>query len=116
MDICFHLFWVNIDESGMVESLRCILSFFKKIHGFLEAVHTYTKRVKCRVPIYTLSPSDFPYFLTSCSAAAAAAAAKSLQLCPTLSDPIDGSPPGSRVPGIPQARTLEWVAISFSNA
>jgi len=47
---------------------------------------------------------------------AAAAAAKSLQLCPTLCDPIDGSPPGPTVPGILQARTLEWVAISFSNA
>ena len=45
-----------------------------------------------------------------------AAAAKSLQSCPTLCDPIDGSPPGSLVPGILQARTLEWVAISFSNA
>ena len=47
---------------------------------------------------------------------AAAAAAKSLQSCPTLCDPIDGSPPGSPIPGILQARTLEWVAISFSNA
>ena len=46
---------------------------------------------------------------------AAAAAAKSLQSCPTLCDPIDGHPPGSPVPGILQARTLEWVAISFSN-
>ena len=45
-----------------------------------------------------------------------AAAAKSLQSCLTLCDPIDGSPPGSPVPGILQARTLEWVAISFSNA
>ena len=45
-----------------------------------------------------------------------AAAAKSLQSCPTLYDPIDGSPPGSPIPGILQARTLEWVAISFSNA
>ena len=45
-----------------------------------------------------------------------AAAAKSLQLCPTLCNPRDGSPPGSPVPGILQARTLEWVAISFSNA
>ena len=42
-------------------------------------------------------------------------AAKSLQLCPTLCDPIDSSPPGSAIPGILQARTLEWVAISFSN-
>ena len=45
---------------------------------------------------------------------AAAAAAKSLQSCPTLCDPIDSSPPGSPVPGILQARTLEWVAISFN--
>ena len=45
-----------------------------------------------------------------------AAAAKSLQSCPTLCDPIDSSPPSSPVPGILQARTLEWVAISFSNA
>ena len=51
-------------------------------------------------------PQDFP----------AAAAAKSLQSCPTLCDPIDSSPPGSAVPGILQARTLEWVAISFSIA
>ena len=46
----------------------------------------------------------------------ASAAAKSLQSCPTLCDPIDGSPPGSPKPGILQARTLEWVAMSFSNA
>ena len=46
----------------------------------------------------------------------AAAAAKSLQSCPTLCNPIDGSPPGSPIPGILQARTLEWIAISFSNA
>ena len=45
-----------------------------------------------------------------------AAAAKSLQLCPTLGDPIYGSPPGSAIPGVLQARTLEWAAISFSNA
>ena len=57
------------------------------------------------------------YIRRSCTAhAAAAAAAKSLQLCPTLCDPIDSSPPGSAVPGILQARTLEWVAISFSIA
>ena len=52
---------------------------------------------------------------TSCNKAPAAAA-KLLQSCPTLCDPIDGSPPGSPIPGILQARTLEWVAISFSNA
>ena len=52
---------------------------------------------------------------TSLAPITAAAAAKSLQLCPTLCDPIDGSPPGSPIPGILQARILEWVAISFSN-
>ena len=51
--------------------------------------------------------------IVACYYFAAAAAAKSLQSCPTLCDPIDGSPPGSPVPGILQARTLEWVAISF---
>ena len=50
------------------------------------------------------------------AAAASTSTTKSLQLCPTLCDPIDGSPWGSPVPGILQARTLEWVAISFSNA
>ena len=57
-----------------------------------------------------MSLNDFP-LLTHY-----AAAAKSLQSCPTLCDPIDGSPLGSSVPGILQARTLEWVAIAFSNA
>ena len=56
------------------------------------------------------------YKYSSSMIAAAAAAAKSLQLCPTLCDPIDSSPPGSPVPRILHARTLEWVAISFSNA
>ena len=55
-------------------------------------------------------------FLHAAASAAAAAAAQSLQLCPTLCDPKDGSPPGSPVPGILQVRTLEWVAISFSKA
>ena len=55
-------------------------------------------------------------FILSQLMEAAAAAAKSLQSCPTLCDSVDGSPLGSPVPGILQARTLEWVAISFSNA
>ena len=58
----------------------------------------------CFVPVHSLANSF------------AAAAAKSGQSCPTLCDPIDGSPPGSPVSGILQARTLEWVAVSFSNA
>ena len=71
---------------------------------------TYTKRtdtsIQCPNKVRTLNTTS----------AAAAAAAKSLQSCPTLCDPIDGSPPGSSIPGILQARTLEWVAISSSNA
>ena len=73
--------------------------------------------------IFGISYSDFSHRIPSTSflvkfdnGISAAAAAKSLQSCPTLCDPIDGSPPGSPVPGILQARTLEWVAISFSNA
>ena len=57
-----------------------------------------------------------PLMLKKLKLNGSAAAAKSLQLCPTLCDPIDGSPTGSPIPGILQARTLEWVAISFSNA
>ena len=57
-----------------------------------------------------------PVRMAAIKKSAAAAAAKSLQSCPTLCDPTDGSPLGSAVPGILQARTLEWVAISFSNA
>ena len=59
---------------------------------------------------------DWPCYHYELSLFSAAAAAKSLQLCPTLCNPIDGSPPGSPVPGILQARTLEWVATSFPNA
>ena len=63
-----------------------------------------------------LSLSFFLFSIYIQSFYTAAAAAKSLQSCPTLCDPIDGSPPGFPIPGILQARTLEWVAISFSNA
>ena len=74
-------------------------------------------------PAWTSESSQFMYcwslawrILSITLLVCAAAAAKSLQLCPTLCDTIDGSPPGSAVPGILQARTLEWAAISFSNA
>ena len=71
-------------------------------------------------PCFFYDPAYVGNLISDSSAAAAAVAAaataKSLQSCPTLCDPIDGSPPGSPVPGILQARTLEWVAISFSNA
>ena len=68
----------------------------------LHAIHT-------PISIQQIQPCHWPVTLL-------AAAAKSLQLCLTLCNPIDSSPPGSPVPGILQARTLEWVAISFSNA
>ena len=67
------------------------------------------------VPQLGRSPGEGNGYLLGYSTPAAATA-KSLQSCPTLCDPRDGSPPGSPVPGILQARTLEWVAISFSNA
>ena len=72
--------------------------------------HTHTHTY-----IYINMFNNFVLTKTSESSAAAAAAAKSLQLCPTPCDPIDGSLPGSPIPGILQARTLEWIAISFSN-
>ena len=65
---------------------------------------------------WTASKLGKEYVKTVYHHSAAVAAAKSLQSFPTLCDPIDGSPPGSPVPGIRQARTLEWVAISFSSA
>ena len=66
----------------------------------------------CRWPTYFQVLGEALSIISS----SAAAAANSLQSCPTLCDPRDGSPPGSPIPGILQARTLEWVAISFSNA
>ena len=77
-----------------------------------------------RMSTYTLTPAPNSGFRTQSLTSSlllsflisAAAAAKSRQLCPTLCEPIDGSPPGSAIPGILQARTLEGVAISFSNA
>ena len=73
-----------------------------------ECLGSYSERREVTICFYPV--------ITYPNPAAAAAAAKSHQSCPTLCDPIDGSPPGSPVPGILQARTLEWVAISFSNA
>ena len=70
------------------------------------------REIICKIISKGLSPPSF--YL--CYFTPAAAAAKSRQSCPTLCDPIDGSPPGSAIPGILQARTLEWVAIFFSSA
>ena len=93
------------------------LKKFSVISTWLSLVHLCSRNgVK-----FTWYVEHKHFFLTlwdyaSAAAAAAAVAARMLQSCPTLCDPIDGSPPGSTIPGILQARTLEWVAISFSNA
>ena len=68
---------------------------------------------RCSVSLIVRDKTSVRYHLIP---VAAAAAAKSLRSCLTLCDPIDGSPPGSAIPGVLQARTLKWVAISFSNA
>ena len=95
--------WILIlTNLASCEKCMLVILFFKEINSmyFYEYYHF-----------------SLLYFMTSYQLfVTAAAAAKLLQSCPTLCDPIDGSPPGSTIPGILQARTLEWVAISFSNA
>ena len=84
-------------------------------HGKLEELGKNKKRKKA-LSLWSGNTDSKTLDYQRTNPAAAATAAKSLQSCPILCDPIDGSPPGSPVPGILQARTLEWVAISFSNA
>ena len=81
----------------------------KRLKSILTETHEGTQKHAHPSIIYVVSSCNMNLHILS-------TAAKSLQLCPTLCDPIDGSPPGSAVPGILQARTLEWVVISFSNA
>ena len=78
-------------------------------NGYYNNIHTFSRENRAS-GLATFSPLKPNIGFDS------AAAAKLLQSCLTLCDPIDGSPPGSPIPGILQARTLEWVAISFSNA
>ena len=87
---------------------------FPYIHTYLAMSLYMTSHLEEALHLSILFGDFFPY--SPMFPASAAAAAESLQSCPTLCDPIDGSPPGSAAPGILQARTLEWVAISFSNA
>ena len=96
--------------------LKCVIISLWKIRWH-DVAHLHVQFMTCSAwtrystqyftTIISLNLYNNPYSLAS---------AKSLQSCPTLCDPIDGSPPGSPVPGILQARTLEWVAISFSSA
>ena len=88
---------------------------FPLVAGFKEALSNFVFERSC-FPRLCFPHPFFFFFFFNFLFFAAAAAAKSLQLCPTLCHPIDGSPPGSPIPGILQARTLEWVAISFPNA
>ena len=90
-------FVVKTTSSSLFDKMKCEWS---ASHEFAESRHVTVRIKSGRFNAYKL----------------AAAAAKSLQTCPTLCDLIDGSPPGSPVPGILQARTLEWVATSFSSA
>ena len=84
-------------------------------HAPLQGIFPTQGSNQCLIMSPTLQVGSFPLAPPGKSKYCSAAAAKSLQSCPTLCDSIDSSPPGSVVPGILQARTLEWVAISFSN-
>ena len=96
-------------------AMHNFLLFFDTIYNFLllflwSSCYPYLECPLSFLPVEIIS------VLQETALTVAAAAAKSRQSCPTLCDPIDGSPPGFPVPAILQARTLEWVAISFSNA
>ena len=97
--------------SGPITSWQIDREIVETVSDFILGGSKITANGDFSHEIKTLAPCKKSY-----DQPAAAAAAKSLQSCSTLCDPIDGSPPGSPVPGIVQARTLEWVAISFSNA
>ena len=97
--LCFNKNYVLKQKKKTLSDILTNIVWYKKIHK-----HTYNK-------VYYANKRTLNMTKWRKSAAA-----KSLQSCPTLCDPIDGSPPGSPVPGILQARTLEWAAISFSNA
>ena len=109
------------DDEGQ-GSLTCFSPLGHKESDTTYSLNNRQHGTSFLLPTVTHLPGPYPRpycclrMLRRASYTAAAAAAKSLQSCSTLCDPIDGSPPGSPVPGILQARTLEWVAISFSNA
>ena len=110
--------YVNLGDPEHTHFNRVKLLFsncFLPTFLFLSVLSIFITRLKTTVILSVLF-SFSPQTKLLCPSFAAAAAAESRQSCPTLCDPRDGSPPGSPVPGILQARTLEWVAISFSNA
>ena len=115
--VYLHLFLIQCQSEVTKMSVK-LFHFFVQTFFYL----TYKAHMLYHLPFHLyshsqlISSSSFSFCSKSKVAFAAAAAAKSLQSCPTLCDPRDHSQPGSPVPGILQARTLEWVAISFSNA
>ena len=119
MYVCVHAqllqscltLWTAACQAPLSFTVSWSLLIFMSIESGMLSNHL----IPCR-PLFLL-PSIFPSIkVFPVSWFSYAAAAKSLQSCPTLCDPRDGSPPGSPIPGILQARALEWVAISFSNA
>ena len=107
----------NINSSALSFLYSCLY----RLMSFTYFAPPLTPSPLANISLFFVSLSLFQFSPTFCWPScwtyyAAATAAKSLQSCPTLCDPIDGSPPGSPVPGILQARMREWVAISFSNA
>ena len=108
--------FLQIKSAHIFKTLNLLIStFFGSFKIVLVSIYSFNY-IQVLEAFYNLKFVFNPESSFQYTAAAAAAAAKSLQLCLTLCDPIDGSPPGSPVPGILQARTLEWVAIFFSNA
>ena len=105
------------EYSGLI-SFRMDWLDLLAVQGTLKTLlqHHSSKASIFRCSAFFIVQLSHPYMITGKTVALTAAAAKSLQSCPTLCDPIDGSPRGSSVPGILQARTMECVAISFSNA
>ena len=103
---------VSRNKNAFTQSQFCEIHFISLFRSYSVFVRQNTNYI-CTRNIEHFCSNYFEIYMYICIAAAAA---KSLQSCPTLWDPIDGSPPGSPIPGILQARTLEWVAISFSNA
>ena len=111
----FHISPSN--EYSALISLRMDWLDLLAVQGTLNSLLQYHSLKASILPCSTFFMVQLSHpYMTTGRTIALTAAAKSLQSCPTLCDPIDGSPPGSPIPGILQARTLEWVAISFSKA
>ena len=116
-DFIFWGFKITADGDYSHEIKKCLL-FGRKVMTNLESI-LKSRDITLPTKVHLVKTMVFPVVMYGCESwtiEKAAAAAKSLQKCPTLCDLIDSSLPGSPIPGIFQARTLEWVAISFSNA